>query len=94
MNQKVSGCHFDKRLLKAVCLTVFEQPVKFRFFQWIIGVGCKCILGAEVAQSCMGRDGGHKKASRVVKHREAMIWEKDNIFFLMANYLLMYCLLS
>ena len=73
MNQKVSGRHFDKRLFKAVCFAVFEQPVEFRFFQRIVGVGCKAVLGAKVAQGCVGGGIGHKKASRVVKHREAIL---------------------
>jgi hypothetical protein len=36
-------------------------------------MSCKTAFRAEVAQSCMGRSVGHKKASRVVKHREAMV---------------------
>ena len=73
MNQKISGSHFDKRAFKAVGITVFEQPIKFRFFQRVVGVGCKSVFRAEVAQSCIGGGIGHKKASRVVKHREAIL---------------------
>lgn len=73
MYQKVSGRHFDKRLFKAVCLAVFKQPVKFRFFERVVRVSGKTAFRAEVAQGCVGAGVDHKKASRVVKHREAMI---------------------
>ena len=73
MDQKISGSYFDKRFFKAVGLAIFEQPIKFRFFQRVIGVDCKSVFRAEVAQSYIGGGIGHKKASRVVKHREAIL---------------------
>jgi hypothetical protein len=80
VNQEVSGRHFHKRILKTVSLSVFEQPIKFRFFEWIIRMSCKTAFRAEVAQSCMGRGVGHKKASRVVKHREAILKGVSSIY--------------
>jgi hypothetical protein len=79
MNQKISGRHFDKRLFKTVCFAVFEQPVKFRCFQRIVGMSCKTVFRTEVAQGCVSGSIGHKKASRVVKHREAMIIGRKRI---------------
>ncbi|MFI3121834.1 MAG: hypothetical protein QX191_00240 [Methylococcaceae bacterium] len=73
MNQKVSGRHFDKRVFKPIGFTIFEQPVEFGFFERIVGVNCKTAFRAEVAQSCISGGVGHKKASRVVKHREAIL---------------------
>jgi len=73
VNQKVSGRHFDKRVFKAVCLAVFKQPIELGFFERIIGVNCKTAFRAEVAQGCVGGGIGHKKASRVVNHREAIL---------------------
>jgi hypothetical protein len=73
VNQKVSGSHFNERIFKTIEISVFKQPVKFRFFQWIVGMGCKSFFWAEVAQGCIGGGIGHKKTSRVVKHREAIV---------------------
>lgn len=36
-------------------------------------MGCKSVFWAEVAQGCIGGGIDHKKASRVVKHREAIL---------------------
>jgi hypothetical protein len=41
-------------------------------------MGCKVVFWAEVAQGCIGGGIGHKKASRVVKHREAIVWSLLN----------------
>jgi hypothetical protein len=73
MHQKFSGVDSDEGLFESVGIAIFEQPVEFRFFQRIVWVGGKSVFRAEVAQGCVGRYIGHKKASRVVKHREAMI---------------------
>ena len=80
MNQKISGRHFDKRIFKAVFVAIFEQPVKFRFFQRIVRVSGKTAFRAEVAQGCVGGGVGHKKASRVVKHREAILKGVKSIY--------------
>lgn len=73
MHQEFSRIHFNERVFKTVGIALFEQPVKFRFFQWIVRMGCKTAFRAEVAQGWVSGSIGHKKASRVVKHREAMI---------------------
>jgi hypothetical protein len=73
MNQKISGRHFDKRTFKTIGVAIFEQPVKFRCFQRIVRMSCKIVFRTEVAQGWASGSIGHKKASRVVKHREAMI---------------------
>jgi hypothetical protein len=73
MDQKISGSYFDKRFFKAVSFAIFEQPIKFRFFKRVIGVDCKSVFRAKVAQSCISGGIGHKKTSRVVKHREAIL---------------------
>lgn len=80
MNQKVSGRHFDKRILKAVDIAIFEQPVKFRFFQRVVWVSSKTAFRAKVAQGRVGGGIGHKKASRVVKHREAILKDVKSIY--------------
>ena len=52
-------------------------------------MGCKSIFWAEVAQSCVGDGGSHKKASRVVKHRKDIlkgvgsVYEGCNLMILM-----------
>jgi hypothetical protein len=73
MDQKLSGVDFDEGFFEAVCIAVFEYPVEFGFFERIVGVGGEGVLWAKVAQGGLGRGFSHKKASRVVKHREAMV---------------------
>jgi hypothetical protein len=73
MHQKLSGIDFDEGFFESIGFPIFEQPVEFGFLQWIVGMGGKGVFRAEVAQSGLGRCFGHKKASRVVKHREAIL---------------------
>lgn len=73
MYQKLSGIDFGECLFETVCFPVFEHPVEFGFFQRIVGMGGKGVFRAEVAQSGLDGSFGHKKASRVVKHREAIV---------------------
>jgi hypothetical protein len=80
VNQKISGRHSDKRLFKAVCLAVFKQPIELGFFERIVRVNCKTAFRAEVAQSCISGVVGHKKASRVVKHREAILKGVSSVY--------------
>jgi hypothetical protein len=73
VNQILTIVHSHKRIFKTVCVTVLKEPVKFRFFKRIVGVSGERVLRAEVAQRCFGGSIGHKKAPRVVKHREAYV---------------------
>jgi hypothetical protein len=73
MHQKFSGVDFDEGILESIGVTIFEQPVEFGCFQRIVGMGGKSVFRAEVAQGGLDRGIGHKKASRVVKHREAIL---------------------
>jgi hypothetical protein len=73
MHQKLSGVDFHEGFLEAVGIAVFEQPVEFGSFQRIVRMGGKRVFRAEVAQGSLGGGFSHKKASRVVKHREAMV---------------------
>jgi hypothetical protein len=79
MYQKLSGVDFDEGVLEAVGIAVFEYPVEFGCFQRIVGMGGEGIFRAEVAQGSLGGGCGHKKASRVVKHREAILKETNSI---------------
>jgi hypothetical protein len=73
VHQKLSGVDFDEGLFKSIGFAVFEQPIKFGCFQRIIRMGGKGVFRAEVAQGSLGGSYGHKKASRGVKHREAIL---------------------
>jgi hypothetical protein len=79
VHQELSGVDFHEGVLEAVGLAVFEYPVEFGCFQRIVGMGGKGMLWAKVAQSGLERIEGHKKASRVVKHREAILKETNSI---------------
>lgn len=53
MHQKLSGVDFDERLFETIGVAVFEQPVELRFFQRIVGMSCKPVFWAKVAQGCL-----------------------------------------
>jgi hypothetical protein len=63
MYQEFARINLNKSGFKSVNIPVFEKPIKFAFFEWIIRVCGKSIFWAEVAQVCAGGIVMHKKAS-------------------------------
>jgi hypothetical protein len=73
--QEFPCINFYEGGFKSVVVSVFKQIVEFAGFQRIVWMSGEGIFGTEVAQICV--KGGsvvmHKKASRSVKHHEAII---------------------
>ena len=93
MNQEVSGGRFDKGVIKAVVLTAFKQPVKFRFFQRVVWVVGKTVFGTEyakIAQSCVVEGSRHIRKAQVVKNLR-LLWMKEGLINRQKN-LQIYCL--
>jgi hypothetical protein len=78
MHQKLPGVDFDEGVFESIGIAIFEQPVEFGYIQRIVRMDGKSIFRAEIAQGGLGGSCGHKKASQVVKHREAIVKETSS----------------